>query len=200
MLTLAQRRTYQFIQKFFAEHGYAPTTAEIALGTGIKSKGVAHRYVQALVAAGLLDRIPNRRRNLLLTAKSETQSTHTIPLVGAIAAGSPIEAIPEQECLDVQSLLGGPERYALRVKGDSMVNEGIFDGDIVICERCETAVDGAIVVALIDGQDATLKRLRRNDDDTITLLPANAHLSPLVYTAARVQIQGRFIGLLRLNG
>lgn len=197
MLTRAQQKAFEFIQNFIATEQHSPTVDEIANGIGIKSKGVAYRYVRALADAGLIRLMPNRRRNIVLV--DAPNQPMALPLVGAIAAGQPIEAIAQQESVDLKALLGyTSNRYALKVKGDSMIEEGIFDGDIVICEHCDTANNGDIVVALIDNQEATLKRLQRNQGGTITLIPANAVLSPMVYEADRVQIQGRFIGLLRV--
>lgn len=201
MLTLAQQRTLRFIRQFIAQHGYAPTVAEVAVGIGIKSKGVAHRYIQALVSANKLRLVAGRHRNIKLIAEDDAGEGNgaLIPLLGKIAAGEPIEAIVNQEFLDVQALFAGQHRYALRVKGDSMIDEGIFDDDMVICERCDTASNGEIVVALIDNEAATLKKLQKNKDNTVTLIPANAALSPKVFAADRVRIQGRFVGLLRLH-
>ncbi len=196
MLTRKQSQTFDFIKSFFQENDFAPTMAEIAKGIGIKSRGVVHRYVQALSQEGLLRVIPNKRRNIELTNSAE-KSNWFLPIVGNIAAGSPIEAIPQQEALDISHVFLSPKRYALRVKGDSMIEEGIFDGDLVVCEHSDTAVNGQIVVALVDGLEATLKRLQINPDNTVTLIPANARLSPMVYSADRIQIQGIFIGLMR---
>jgi repressor LexA len=198
MLTLSQRKTYEFIQQFFADHEYAPTAAEIAEGIGIKSRGVVHRYLKALEAAGYIHLEPKRHRNIrLLNIEASNDGDGGLPLVGAIAAGRPIEAITQHETVDVANVFLGPNRYALRVKGDSMVEEGIFDGDIVVCEQAVTANNGNIVVALIDGNEATLKRFHRNPDETVTLFPANQQLQPMTYGADRVQVQGRFVGLLR---
>lgn len=198
MLTLQQQKAYQFIRHFILQHGHAPALPEIAQGLGIRSKSHAHRYVQALIDEGLLESIPGRHRNIQLSEKTENQvSLWQLPLLGKIAAGRPIEAIADTQIIDLPALLAGPQRYILQVKGDSMVEEGIFNGDWVICERANTAPDGAIVVALIDGNEATLKRLKRNLNGTITLKPANARLKPMIYAAPRVQIQGIFIGLIR---
>jgi repressor LexA len=122
-----------------------------------------------------------------------------LPLMGSIAAGSPIEAITQQETIDVSQIFLGPNRFALRVKGDSMIDEGILDGDIVVCEKADNASNGQIVVALIDNEQATLKRLQRNQNNSITLLPANAKHKPQSYPADRVNIQGIFVGLLRFE-
>lgn len=199
MLTLSQRKTHSFIKTYFKKHGHAPTAAEIAEGIGIKSRGVVHRYLKALVKAGHIALTPNRHRNIRLLSSIQNvfSGSSTLPLVGTIAAGAPIEAIPQQESIDVASIFLGANRYALKVKGDSMIDEGILDGDVVICEQQDTANDGQIVVALIDQAEATLKRLKRNTDNTITLHPANARLKPMVYPADRITIQGIYLGLLR---
>ena len=119
-------------------------------------------------------------------------------MVGKIAAGEPIEAIEDHEVVDLD-VLTGADRYALRVCGQSMIEEGIHDGDLVICQRQERAPNGTIVVALIDNESATLKRFQRNDDGTVTLIPANADYLPMTYEGRRVQIQGIFVGLLRIE-
>lgn len=195
MLTAAQHKTYQFIKSFFATHGHAPSTQEIAQGIQIKSRGVVYRYLQALVTEGLITLRPKRRRNIELANKA---SLLQLPLLGKIAAGQPIEAIDQEETLDIAAALIGPQRFALRVKGESMQEEGIFDGDIVICERSTVAQNGQIVVALIDTVQATLKRLHWNSDQTVTLSPANSQHQVQIYSIERVQIQGIFVGLLRI--
>lgn len=198
MLTLSQRKTFDFIQRYIMQHDYAPTVAEIAKGIGIKSRGVVHRYLRALETAGVISLTPKRHRNIRLSS-AHNPGSQTIPLVGVIAAGQPIEAIQQNETIDVVNIFLGANRYALRVKGTSMIDEGIFDGDIVICEKNNAADDGQIVVALVDQQEATLKRLQRNADNTVTLRPANSNLQPMTYPAHRVAIQGIYIGLLRLT-
>lgn len=196
MLTLSQRKTYAFIQKFFGENDYAPTAAEIAQGIGIKSRGVVHRYLKALASEGLIRLLPKRHRNIQLVASS-LMCADQLPLMGVIAAGQPIEAIEQHEAVDVASIFLGPNRYALKVQGDSMIDEGIFDGDIVVCERSTTARDGQIVVALVDHDQATLKRLYHNTDKTVTLVPSSPRHKPMVYDEAQVAVQGIYIGLLR---
>lgn len=195
MLTLSQNRTLHFIEKFINQHGYAPTTAEIAAGIGIKSRGVVHRYISALVEQKLLKIIPGRRRNIELIKKTDD----LLPLIGRIAAGKPIEAVKQDEAIDVLNIFLGEGRYALKVKGDSMVEEGILDGDLVVCQYAQEAPSGKIVVALIDGQEATLKKIRYNNDNTITLIPANKVHKALTLPNERVQIQGIYIGLLRFD-
>jgi repressor LexA len=199
MLTLAHKKTEKFIRQFVEAHGYSPTASEIAAGIGIKSRGVVHRYLKALASAGRIALTPKRHRNIRLLdpVTSLLDSLSALPLVGTIAAGRPIEAVPQQEHLDIAKVFAGMNRYALQVKGDSMIDEGIFDGDIVICEKADTADNGQIVVALIDHEAATLKRLQRNKDATITLLPANSALEPMVYDAERITVQGIYVGLVR---
>lgn len=197
MLTMSQRRTYEFIRQYISDNRFSPTVAEIAEGIGIKSRGVVHRYLQALVSAGVITLTPNRHRNIRLM--DSANEAGGLPLVGKIAAGSPIEAIEQYESVDVANVFLGPNRYALQVEGDSMIEDGIYDGDIVVCERASSADNGQIVVALIDQQEATLKRLMRTPDGMITLMPANAKLKPMVYEPERVTIQGIYVGLLRVG-
>lgn len=194
MLTPSQHKTLTFIRQYSARHGYAPSLAEIAAGIGIRSKGVAHRYVQALAQAGHLVLHPGQQRGIELV--EEGDDALSIPLQGAIAAGRPIEAIPGQDRLDLGELLGA-DRYALRVKGDSMVEAGIQDGDTVIVAHRQSADDGAIVVALIDGEEVTLKRLKRHRDGTISLIAENPEMPPMRYAAERVAVQGVVASLLR---
>jgi len=198
MITLSQRRTFQFVQEFIAANGYSPTMAEIAKGIGIKSKGVAHRYVKALVGANMIKIVPNRHRNIQLL-EAENESAMVLPIVGRIAAGQPIEAVQEVQTFNVVENLLGPNRYILKVKGDSMIGDNICDGDFIICEHREAATNGEIAVVLVDNHEATLKRMQNNGDDTVTLLPSNPSLSPMVYEKNRVNIQGIYLGLLRFD-
>ena len=196
MLTKGQKRIWDFIQSYVQTHACAPTISEITDGIGLKSRSAVHRAVQAISTEGLINIIPNKRRNILLQA-----SNHEIglPLVGRIAAGEPIEAIEQQEYIDINALFTGEDRYLLKVKGDSMIGDNICDGDYVVCEKAETARDGSIVVALIDRVEATLKRLFRQKDNSIILQPSNPQLKPMHYPAHRVQVQGLFVGLFRLG-
>lgn len=200
MLTTQQQNAYQFIRHYILQNGHAPLLPEIAKGLGIRSKSHASRYVQALVEQGLLEFIPGRHRGIRLTNQDQEERQYWhLPLLGKIAAGRPIEATPDTQTVDLPALFAGPQRYILQVKGDSMIEEGIYDGDWVICEYADHAPDGAIVVALIDNYEATLKRLKRNKNGTVTLKPANSQLKPMIYEAHRVKVQGIFIGLVRLQ-
>jgi len=195
MLSDRQQDTYRFIRDYILRHGRAPLLPEVAEGLGIRSKGVVHRHVQALAEAGLLELHPGRHRGISLTDRQAAQPT--LPLLGKIAAGRPIEAIPGQEEINLADFFLGAERFVLKVQGDSMIEAGILDGDMVVVERCQRADDGAIVVALIDNEEATLKRLQANRDGSITLHPANSSMPPMRYPAERVTIQGRVVGQLR---
>lgn len=196
MITPTQQRIYQFIKQFIKEQGYSPSLVEIANGIGVRSKSLISRYVHVLKKAGLLDLEPGCYRQVRL--KPDRQ---TIPLMGRVAAGVPIEAIAQQT-LDLNDLFAKQLHtplFALQVKGDSMIEEGIFDGDLIFCEAKENATEGDIVVALIDEHEATLKRIHFQNDGKIVLIPANAALRSLVYDSHRVRIQGIFAGLIRLN-
>lgn len=197
MLTLSQQKTYEYIKQYIAERGYSPTTAEIAGGIGISSRGVVYRYLKSLVEANKISLTPNRHRNIELIA-DESLPEYEIPLKGTIAAGAPIEAIEQQDTISLKQYFNGDSNYALVVRGDSMIDEGIVENDIVICRRSSTADNGDIVVALIDNQEATLKRWQRVEGGDIKLIPANKNLTAKTYPEERITVQGIFIGLLRL--
>ena len=195
MITQSQHKTLSFIRQFIARHDYAPTLAEIVTGLGLRSKGSLHKHVQALADAGYLHIASGQHRGIQLTQQAEAQM-HSLPLLGRIAAGQPIEAIPGEDTLNLTEFLLGPDRFALRVQGDSMVGAGILDGDTVIIERRDTAANDDIVVALIDNNEATLKRLRHRGE-RIELIPENAAYQTQIYPADRVNIQGVLVGQLR---
>ena len=195
MLTQLEQRILEFIRDYISQHGQGPTLTEIGAAMDIKSKGTVHRYVQALTNKGALEHVERGWRGIRLANESQLHST-TLPLAGRIAAGHPIEAIPGQDQLDLGAFVSD-NRYALQVKGDSMIDIGILDGDWVIIEQRDTAHDGDIVVALIDEQDATLKRFKRLSNDQVLLIPENTSLSPMQYPLERVRIQGILVGQLR---
>jgi len=195
MPTPAQHKTLTAIRQFIGRHGYAPSLSELAASLGLRSRGSLHKHVQALIEAGYLQPKIGRTRGFDLTEKAE-ERLHTLPLLGRIAAGQPIEAIPGEDTLNLTEFLLGPERFALRVLGDSMRDAGILDGDTVIIERRDTARTGDIVVALINNDEATLKRLRRRGK-RIELVPENSAYQTQVYPADQVQIQGVLVAQLR---
>lgn len=195
MLTRRQQQTLQFIRAYIAQYAHAPSLAEIAQGLGVASVSLAHRYTQALADAGHIHLLPGRKRGIEVPDKK--RRAQVLPLVGKIAAGRPIEALPDSDEIDLSDFFMGANRFVLRVQGDSMVEDGILDGDMVVVEKRATATNGEIIVALIDGTDATLKRFHLNTDGSVTLRPANATLAPLRYSAQRVQIQGVVVGQMR---
>ncbi|RMH14301.1 MAG: transcriptional repressor LexA [Gammaproteobacteria bacterium] len=198
MLTDRQRQVLEFIGNYFAQHGYAPKLVEIANALQIRSRGVVHRYIQALVNEGYLEHFPGKSRGLKLTEQfARIGRQGSIPLIGRIAAGSPIEAIPDQEFLDIGVMFNGPDLYSLEVRGDSMINMGIMDGDIVIIKKADSAQEGQVVVALIDGSAATLKRLHYRQDGQIELRAENDNVPNQIYSPDRVQIQGILSGQIR---
>jgi len=196
-LTDKQRLTLNFIQRYIATHAVAPKLQEIADGIGINSRGVAHRYVQALTDSGFIKTDNGKHRGIRLIKSNPYRDESVLPLLGKIAAGKPIEAIPGEDQLDLRDFFGH-NNFAVRVQGDSMIEAGIMDGDTAIIEFRETANDGDIVVALIDESETTLKRFKRSDRGRyIKLIPANKDMEEMVYEASRVRIQGVLIGQLR---
>lgn len=216
MLTRKQRDLLLFIHnRMQDESDVAPSFEEMKVALGLKSKSGVHRLITALVERGYLERLPNRARALEIkrlpdgfTASKPSAARHTpnaanaglqeIPLYGKIAAGTPIEAIAnETETIALPPGFAGPgDLYALTIQGDSMINAGIHDSDTVIIKRCDTAENGTIIVALIDDEEATLKRLRRAGNK-IVLEPENDAYEPRILEPGRVKIQGRLVSLLR---
>ena len=200
-LTRRQREIYDYLAEFIESNGYAPSLEEIAARFGLSSVATVHEHLENLEEKGAVRRDPHRSRAIELTdggGRGSRESAVLLPLLGRVAAGQPLEAVPDDETLAVpESMLGRGETFVLRVAGDSMIDEHIEDGDYVIVERRDTARSGERVVALIDGENATLKTLFREPDGRIRLQPANERLAPLYYDASRVRIQGVAIGVLR---
>lgn len=196
MLTDSQQRTLDFIQAYILRCGHGPTYPEIAQGIGIKSHGTAHRYVKALLEMGCLINEEGSHRSLRLPNDIAEQGM-TLPLLGKIAAGIPIEAITGNDSINLNQMFGGENRYALKVAGDSMIELGILDGDTVIIEACNSAAKNSVVVALIDNYEATLKIYRPLSNERIKLMPANAEMAAMTYQNHRVQIQGVLVGTMR---
>ena len=195
-LTKRQSDTLDFIRQFLSEHNYAPTYRDIMRGTGIKSPATAYTHVQALRAKDYIHLTDRQMRSVELTEKSNIFTRGVeLPLVGTIAAGSPIEAIEDRESIAVpMEILPSLNCYVLQVKGDSMIDDGILDGDFVVVERNFYPNNGDVVVALLDNENATLKRDYR-EKNRIRLQPANKKLKP-IYTRNPV-IQGIVRGVLR---
>lgn len=193
MITQSQRKTWQFIQKFIEKNNYSPTTAEIATGIGIKSRGVVYRYLKALESAGLIRLIPKHHRNIEMLSMAGPQH---LRLIGHLDSGRLIEN-NEEERIDVLQKLLHVKHYAVRIKGQAMMDEGVHDGDIVVCEKADTACDGQMVLAIIDSKHLTLKQFFRGENNTIILKSVNHRLQAASYSSQRVAVHGVFIGLLR---
>src|SRR5210317_916672 len=196
MLTSQEQNTLQFIRNYLAHHGYAPKFKEIGQAIGVKSQGTIHRYVQALEDKGYINRSKGNSRGMSLVDLPMV-SPPVIPLVGKIAAGLPIEAIEDQQELNLSEMFMGPELFALRVTGDSMMDAGILDNDYVIIKKQPVAKDGDIVVAMIDKVEATLKRFKRNSASEVALIPENSEMKTMIYAAERVHIHGVLVGQMR---
>ena len=202
-LTRRQRQVYDFIATFVQSHGYSPSFEEIGSGMGLSSLATVHKHISNLEKKGLLKRDYNRSRSIdVLPPKGKMKQSMmppppaSLPLLGRIAAGQPIEAVENPETISLGDFTGSKDVYVLQVRGNSMQDEAILDGDYVLCERVQTARNGEIVVALVSGQDATLKRLYR-EGENIRLQPSNATMQPIIVPAREVQVQGRVIGVLR---
>lgn len=217
MLTRKQRDLLLFIHQHMQGSDVAPSFEEMKKALNLKSKSGIHRLISALVERGYIERLPHRARALkivqlpedvkqndspAIAANNNAPVSHgefiAIPLHGKIAAGTPIEAIRDEVNLVhiPTELSGRGETYALTVDGDSMIQAGIHDGDTVIIERCDNAPAGTIIVALVDGEEVTLKRLRKAGNK-IVLEPENDAYEPQILDSQRVQIQGRLVGLMR---
>ncbi len=215
MLTAKQHLLLKFIDSYIRQKGISPSFEEMMNAIKLRSKSGVHRLINALEERGFLRRLPNRARALEVVklpiladgAKpvqkkpqaSAYASLVQVPLLGKIAAGNPIEAIAENNSIiDVPpSLLGRGQHYALIVDGDSMIGEGIFDGDIAVIQYTQNVDDGQIVVALVDDEDVTLKTIKRRKNDMIELIPANDKYKTRTLPGKQVKVQGVLKGILR---
>jgi repressor LexA len=202
-ITKRQRQVYDFISDFVERNQYSPSFEEIGEGLGLSSLATVHKHISNLEKKGLLSRDYNRSRSIdLLPPKGRLKQAMSVstgmvlPLLGRIAAGQPIEAIERPETISLADFVRSKEVFVLEVRGDSMQDEHILNNDYVLVEKTKVAHNGDIVVALVDGTDATLKRFYR-EGDKIRLQPSNAKMKPIIVAAANVEIQGRVIGVLR---
>ncbi len=195
-LTRRQRAILEHLRENRERQAHPPTLDELCRALGLRSRGSLHKHIQALVKAGHVEPLSGRQRGVRLRARDQGDLL-TLPLLGRIAAGRPIEALENPQELEVPGQLRGTGRcYVLEVRGDSMIDDGILDGDWVVIEQRDHARDGEIVVALIDGEQATLKRIEQTPTACI-LHPANPVLAPLSYAPERVRIQGVVVGQMR---
>ena len=203
-ITKRQRQVYDFIHGFVQKNGYSPSFEEIGNGMGLSSLATVHKHISNLEKKGLIKRDYNRSRSidvlpvrgLFKRQVQKAPSELALPLLGRIAAGQPIEAIETPETISLGDITRSKDVFVLQVKGESMKDEHIVDGDYVLVEKTNTSRDGEIIVALVDGTDATLKRIYR-EGANIRLQPSNAAMKPIIVPARSVQIQGRVIGVLR---
>ncbi len=208
-LTRRQKQVYDFISGFVDKNGYSPSYEEIAEGLGLSSLATVHKHITNLEEKELLRRDYNRSRSidllkprgrmkqsLAVAAAAAAESSLSLPLLGRIAAGRPLEAVENPESISLADFTRSKEVFVLQVRGESMQDEHILNGDYVLVEKANSARDGEIVVALVDGTEATLKRIYV-EGSKVRLQPSNATMQPIIVPAASVQVQGRVIGVLR---
>jgi repressor LexA len=198
-LTRRQQEIYDYLREHLEDFPHPPTLDELCLALGLSSKGSLHKQIQALIDAGLVEPMHNKRRGIRLVEYEEADQYNDdeLPMMGYIAAGQPIEAINHQERLQVPDFLRTSRPcYVLEVRGDSMIEEGIFDGDHIVIEQRNSARNGEIVVALVDNAEATLKRIEQKPGKVI-LHPANSTMKPMEFSPEQVTIQGILVGQMR---
>jgi repressor LexA len=196
-LTKRQKEILDYIEQSIGKNGYAPTLEEIGERFELRSMATVHKHLSNLETKGLIRRKWNHSRAIEITDDRRRPASITIPLLGDVAAGNPIEAIEGTDTIDVpQSMIGKRDSYALHVKGDSMVDEGILDGDIVLVEERPDPRNGDVVVATVNGE-ATVKRFYREKNGTVRLQPANAAYKPILVDGGDLKIRGAVVGLLR---
>jgi repressor LexA len=196
-ITRRQKEVLDFISNFVQRNGYSPSFEEIAHGLNLRSLATVHKHITNLHQKGLLQRAQNRSRSIdVLPPRAKSRPGERLPLVGRIAAGLPLEAVETQETISLSDIVGNRDVFALKVRGDSMRDEHIVDGDYVFVERVATAREGDIVVALVRGAETTLKRYYI-EGSTVRLQPSNAEMDPIFVPASQVQIQGRVLGVMR---
>jgi len=196
-LTKRQREILDYLNEFISQHGYAPSLEEIGRRFGLSSLATVHKHLTNLQEKGFIKRAWNRSRSVEMVPARNGARVVELPLMGYVAAGLPIEAIASNETIAVpEDFVGKRDTYVLRVRGDSMIDEQIRDGDFVVVERRAEARDGETVVAVLRGSEATLKKLQRRGA-SVRLVPANARMKPIEVSARDVEIRGVVRGLLR---
>ena len=202
-LTKRQKEFLDFLSDFLQKKGYSPSYEEIAEGLSLASLATVHKHILALESKHYLKRGFNQSRSLELAPKFyEDQKQNKppsleVPLLGRIAAGAPVEAIAGQDTLNFSDFAGDSGTYALQVRGESMIEDHICDGDFVLVQRSGEARDGDIVVALVDGMETTLKRFYQEPGDRVRLQPANASMDPIYVAKDSLSIQGKVLAVLR---
>jgi repressor LexA len=205
-LTRRQKEVMDFLSQFIQKNGFSPSYEEIAAGLGLASLATVHKHIQALESKQYLRRSYNHSRSLEVAErfsseerarKTDNEYVPAIPLLGRIAAGIPVEAIENAEQLHFSDFVGHEGTFALEVRGESMIEDHICSGDFVLAERTNTVRNGDIVVALINGSEATLKRYYLEPDGRVRLQPANAAMAPIFADPSTLDIQGRVLAVMR---
>ena len=203
-VTKRQKQVLDFVARFIEDNGYSPSYEEIARGLDLASLATVHKHISTLETKQYLKRGFNQSRSLDLGPKYiQEQRKHRqdisleVPLLGRIAAGAPVEAVEQRETVRFGDFLGNPDVFALEVRGDSMIEDHICNGDLVLVEKASQAKDGDIVVALIEGSQTTLKRFYKEPGDKVRLQPANSSLQPIFVAGKDLAIQGRLLAVLR---
>ena len=203
-VTKRQKQVLDFVAHFIEDNGYSPSYEEIARGLDLASLATVHKHISTLETKQYLKRGFNQSRSLDLGPKyiqeqrrHKQETSLEVPLLGRIAAGAPVEAAEQRETVRFGDFLGNPDVFALEVRGDSMIEDHICSGDLVLVEKANQAKDGDIVVALIEGTQTTLKRFYREPGDKVRLQPANSSLQPIYVAGKDLAIQGRLLAVLR---
>ena len=206
-LTKRQKEVLDYIADFIEENGYSPSYEELAQGLSLSSLASVHKHIEGLESRHYLTRGFNQSRSLEISPKyleerrkergRRSAASASVPLLGRIAAGAPVEAIAGEDTLQFSDFTGSGDTFALQVRGESMIDDHICPGDFVLVEKTSTARDGDIVVALVSGTETTLKRLFREPSGQIRLQPANAKMEPMVFDSSQVEVQGRVLAVLR---
>ncbi len=198
-LTKRQKEILVYLTDFIEEHGYAPSFEEIAKEFRYSSLATVHEHLSNLERKGYIRKSYNESRSIEMVPEDRESPALSLPLLGAVAAGLPIEAVQDQESVSVpREMVGrGEENFVLRVQGDSMIDEQIRDGDYIVVSSQPTAADGEVVVALVGGDSATVKKLYRESGNRVRLQPANSAMEPIIVDADDVAVQGVVVGLIR---
>jgi repressor LexA len=203
-LTRRQKELMDFLSEFISKNGYSPSYEEIANGLKLASLATVHKHIQALQSKNYLRRSFNHSRSLEISERyfAEEKARHpaadiSVPLLGRIAAGTPVEAIQNPETLQFSDFAHSDSTFALQVRGDSMIEDHICNGDYVLVEKTDAIKNGEIVVALIGGSDATLKRYYHEADGQIRLQPANSAMQPIFVQPEQLQVQGKVLAVMR---
>ena len=205
-LTRRQKEVMDFLAGFIKKNGYSPSYEELAAGLSVASLATVHKHIQALEAKHYLRRNYNHSRSLEIgqrylseemARREPSNGRESVPLLGRIAAGSPVEAIQNPETLHFSDFVGDESTFALQVRGESMIDDHICSGDFVLVERTSSVRNGDIVVALVDGNDATLKRYYAEADGRVRLQPANAAMAPIYVSPDSLEVQGRVLAVMR---